>query len=103
MTCTDDLEVLLATAPDALVHYGPTAAKAADNLRVMTAFLRAGIDVVSTAMTPWVWPAMSLNPAAWIEPVREACEAGGSSLLHHRHRPRLRQRPVPDDADGPVR
>ena len=23
-------------------------------------------------------------------------------VLHHRHRPRLRQRPVPDDADGPV-
>ena len=23
-------------------------------------------------------------------------------VLHHRHRPRVRQRPVPDDADGPV-
>ena len=24
-------------------------------------------------------------------------------MLHHRHRPGLRQRPLPDDADGPVR
>jgi 4-hydroxy-tetrahydrodipicolinate reductase len=78
---TDDLAALIALQPDALVHYGPTAAHADENIRVMGAFLRAGIDVCSTAMTPWVWPAMSLNPASWIEPIREACEAGGSSCF----------------------
>ena len=71
---TDDLEALVALQPDALVHYGPTAAHPMDNIRDMGAFLRAGIDVCSTAMTPWVWPAMHLNPPDWIAPITEACE-----------------------------
>ena len=59
---TDDVDALVALQPDALVHYGPTAAKADDNIRVISAFLAAGIDVCSTAMTPWVWPGMKQNP-----------------------------------------
>jgi 4-hydroxy-tetrahydrodipicolinate reductase len=47
----------------------------------MSAFLRAGIDVCSTAMTPWVWPAMTLNPPTWIDPITEACEQGGASCF----------------------
>jgi 4-hydroxy-tetrahydrodipicolinate reductase len=78
---TDDVDALVALRPDALVHYGPTAQYAEDNIRVMTAFLRAGIDVSSTAMTPWVWPAMEQNPAGWIEPVTRACEEGGASCF----------------------
>jgi 4-hydroxy-tetrahydrodipicolinate reductase len=78
---TDDVDALVALKPDALVHYGPTAQYADDNIRVMTAFLRAGIDVASTAMTPWVWPAMTQNPPSWIEPISEACQAGGSSCF----------------------
>ncbi|MGH3543951.1 MAG: dihydrodipicolinate reductase, partial [Mycobacterium sp.] len=54
LTATDDVDALIALAPDALVHYGPTAAQAKDNIALMTRFLRAGIDVCSTAMTPWV-------------------------------------------------
>ncbi len=54
ITATDDLDALIGLQPDALVHYGPTAAHAGDNIRLMTRFLRAGIDVCSTAMTPWV-------------------------------------------------
>src|ERR1043165_6741502 len=56
LTATDDIDALIALKPDALVHYGPTAAHAGDNIELITRFLRAGIDVVSTAMTPWVWP-----------------------------------------------
>src|SRR5437588_1117412 len=41
---TDDVAALVALAPDALVHYGPTAQYADENIRVMSAFLRAGID-----------------------------------------------------------
>jgi len=78
---TDSVEDLVACAPDALVNYGPTAQYADENIRVMTAFLRAGIDVTSTAMTPWVWPAMKQNPPNWIDPITEACEAGGSSCF----------------------
>ena len=81
LRATDDTEALIALQPDALVHYGPTAARADDNIRDIGAFLRAGIDVCSTAMTPWVWPAMKLNPPSWVDPITEACEAGGSSCF----------------------
>ncbi len=81
VTCTDDLDALVALRPDALAHYGPTAAHADENIRVIGAFLRAGIDVVSTAMTPWVWPQSKWNPPNWIEPITEACEEGGASCF----------------------
>jgi 4-hydroxy-tetrahydrodipicolinate reductase len=81
VTATDDLDALIALAPDGLVHYGPTAAHPDDNIRVIGAFLRAGIDVCSTAMTPWVWPAMAQNPPHWIDPIAQASEAGGSSCF----------------------
>ena len=78
---TDDVEALIGLRPDALVHYGPTAAYAEDNIRIIGAFLRAGIDVCSTAMTPWVWPWMTLNPPQWVAPIEEACASGGSSCF----------------------
>ena len=78
---TDDVDALIALKPDALVHYGPTAAHADTNIDLIGRFLRAGFDVCSTAMTPWVWPKMHLNPPNWIEPITEACEAGGSSCF----------------------
>ena len=78
---TNDVDGLIALRPDALVHYGPTAAHAADNIELIGRFLRAGIDVCSTAMTPWVWPAMALTPPAWREPITEACEEGGASCF----------------------
>jgi 2,4-diaminopentanoate dehydrogenase len=81
IAATDDAEALVALQPDALVHFGPTAAHAQDNIRDIGTFLRAGIDVCSTSMTPWVWPTMSLNPPSWIDPITEACEAGGSSCF----------------------
>lgn len=81
IAATNDMDALIALQPDALVHYGPTAAHATDNIRDIGAFLRAGIDVCSTAMTPWVWPAMRQNPPSWIEPIAEACRVGGSSCF----------------------
>ncbi len=81
VAATDDLDELVALQPDALVHFGPTAAHANENIRDIGAFLRAGVDVCSTAMTPWVWPAMSLNPPSWVDPITEACEAGRSSCF----------------------
>ena len=81
LAATDDTEALIALRPDALVHFGPTAARAAENIRDIGSFLRSGIDVCSTAMTPWVWPGMTLNPPTWIEPIAEACQAGGASCF----------------------
>lgn len=81
VTATDDVEELIALAPDAVVHYGPTAAHAEDNIALISRFLRAGIDVCSTAMTPWVWPAMVTNPPNWIRPVEQACAEGKASCF----------------------
>jgi 2,4-diaminopentanoate dehydrogenase len=81
LAASDDVAALIALDPDALVHYGPTAAYARDNIKLMSAFLRAGIDVCSTAMTPWVWPAMQQNPPNWSERIVAACEEGGASCF----------------------
>ncbi|MGU3499600.1 NAD(P)H-dependent amine dehydrogenase family protein [Mycobacterium sp. C31M] len=81
ITATDDVDALIALKPDALVHYGPTAAQADANIELITCFLRAGIDVTSTAMTPWVWPQMHLNPPNWIDPITQACEVGQASCF----------------------
>jgi 2,4-diaminopentanoate dehydrogenase len=81
VSATNDLDALIALRPDAVVHYGPTAAQASENIRVISAFLRAGIDVCSTAMTPWVWPSMSLTPSEWTQPIESACQEGAASTL----------------------
>ncbi|WP_216905960.1 NAD(P)H-dependent amine dehydrogenase family protein [Nocardia noduli] len=78
---TNSIEELIAARPDAVVHYGPTAALADENIRVIGAFLRAGIDVCSTAMTPWVWPRMDKLPDVWRDPITEACAEGGASCF----------------------
>ncbi|MBF5000823.1 dihydrodipicolinate reductase [Nocardia sp. BSTN01] len=78
---TDSVEELIALRPDAVVHYGPTAQFADENIRVIGSFLRAGIDVCSTAMTPWVWPEMAQTPATWRDPITEACAEGGASCF----------------------
>lgn len=78
---TNSVEELIALRPDAVVHYGPTAALADENIRVIGSFLRAGIDVCSTAMTPWVWPDMAQTPAVWRDPITQACAEGGASCF----------------------
>ncbi|WP_433191902.1 NAD(P)H-dependent amine dehydrogenase family protein [Nocardia sp. CA-107356] len=78
---TNSVEELIAIRPDAVVHYGPTAAMADDNIAIIGAFLRAGIDVCSTAMTPWVWPGMDKLPALWRDPITDACAVGNASCF----------------------
>ncbi len=75
------MDELIALRPDAVVHYGPTAQFADENIRVIGSFLRAGIDVCSTAMTPWVWPNMTQTPDNWRDPVTAACAEGGASCF----------------------
>ena len=81
IAASGDLDELIALRPDALVHYGPTAAHADANIRDIGAFLRAGIDVCSTAMTPWVWPSMPSIPPSWVDPITDACQVGGASCF----------------------
>ncbi len=80
-SATDNIDDLIGLSPDAVAHYGPTAAHADENIRVIGQFLRSGIDVVSTAMTPWIWPASRYNPPSWIDPITEACEKGAASCF----------------------
>jgi 2,4-diaminopentanoate dehydrogenase len=81
VVATDSTQELARLSPDAVAHYGPTAAHAEQNIKVIGEFLRAGVDVVSTAMTPWVWPGSSYNPPSWVEPITKACEAGEASCF----------------------
>jgi len=76
---TDADAVLMGTEPDAVAHYGPTAAEARTNIADLGNALRRGIDVVSTAMTNFVW-----WPTAdrWmVDPIQEACLEGGASCF----------------------
>ena len=55
------------------------AALAARNLEQMSAALRAGKNVVSTAMTPLVYP--KACPPGMLEPLEKACREGGTSFF----------------------
>src|SRR4051812_18318939 len=95
LAATDDVDALIDLKPDALVHYGPTAAHADDNIALITRFLRAGIDVCSTSMTPRGGPQMHLNPPNRVQPLTDACVAGQSSCVTTGLDPRLAPNPFP--------
>jgi 4-hydroxy-tetrahydrodipicolinate reductase len=56
VVATTDLDAALAVPADAVAHFGPTAALAGRNIEDLSRALRAGKNVVSTAMTPFVYP-----------------------------------------------
>ena len=76
---TTDIDAALAVPADALAHFGPTAALAAQNIDHMSRALRAGKNVVSTAMTPFVYPKSC--PPSMLEPLEKACREGGTSCF----------------------
>jgi 4-hydroxy-tetrahydrodipicolinate reductase len=79
VVATTDAARALALPADAVAYYGPTAALAARNIENMSAALRAGKDVVSTSMTPFVYP--KACPPKMIAPLEEACRDGGTSCF----------------------
>jgi 4-hydroxy-tetrahydrodipicolinate reductase len=79
LAATDDVETALALEADAVAYYGPTAAKAAANIENMSRALRAGKDVVSTAMTPLVYP--KACPPQMLAPLEAACREGGTTCF----------------------
>jgi hypothetical protein len=76
---TTDIDVALAVPADALAHFGPTAALAGQNIDHMSRALRAGKNVVSTAMTPFVYPKSC--PPSMLEPLEKACREGKTSCF----------------------
>ena len=74
-----DFDAALRIPADALAHFGPTAALAAVNLDHMSRALAAGLNVVSTAMTPLVYP--KACPESLLAPLAKACAEGGTSFF----------------------
>ena len=79
LTATTDVDAALAVDADAVAYFGPTAAYADVNIANMSKALRAGKHVVSTAMTPFVYPKACIP--ALIEPLEQACRDGGKSCF----------------------
>ncbi len=79
ITATTDVDAALAIDADAVAYYGPTAEQARENIENMAKALRAGKDVVSTAMTNFVW--WQTADRWMLEPMEQACIDGGTSCF----------------------
>jgi hypothetical protein len=79
LRATTDVASALGIEADAVAYFGPTAALAAQNIDNIAKALRAGKDVVSTAMTPWVYPRAC--PPHTIAEVERACREGGTTCF----------------------
>jgi hypothetical protein len=75
---TDDLDALVALHADCVVYTSQGETRPAEALAEITAFLRAGTNVVATSL---VW---LINPdaaATWLrEPLQAACREGGTTM-----------------------
>ena len=74
-----DARAVLAREADAVAYFGPTAEHLAENLANMTLAMRMGKHVVSTAMTPLVYPAAC--PTAVAGTLQEVCLATGKACF----------------------
>lgn len=79
MKATRDVGAALALEADAVAYYGPNAEHAAVNIENMARALRAGKNVVSTAMTPLVYPPAC--PPQMVAALEQACLEGGTSCF----------------------
>lgn len=76
-----DPDATLATQADAVAYFGPTAEFAQDNIQNICKALRAGKDVVSTAMTPWVYHKARHTPPELVKPVDDVCHEVGKTCF----------------------
>jgi 4-hydroxy-tetrahydrodipicolinate reductase len=79
LAATRDAEAALAVGADAMAYFGPTAAYAAQNIENMSMAMRAGMDVVSTSMTPFVYP--KACPPQMLEQIEKTCHETGKSCF----------------------
>jgi 4-hydroxy-tetrahydrodipicolinate reductase len=79
VVATDDWQSLLDAGADCVCYTADAGTRMAEAVADMAAALRAGIDVVSCSMVMLVDPESPLP--AFVDPLREACEVGGSSFL----------------------
>lgn len=77
---TDDWQAVLAEGNlDALVYTANADTRGAEAFMELLACLQAGVNVVSTAFYPLLYPDCGLKEA--VAPVRDACAQGGSSVF----------------------
>ncbi|HEB88482.1 MAG TPA: dihydrodipicolinate reductase [Deltaproteobacteria bacterium] len=79
--CSDDVGAVLSLEADAVAYFGPTAAFVKQNTENHCRALRAGKNVVSTAMSPWVYHKAPSVPADHLPPIEEACRDGGTTCF----------------------
>ena len=76
---TNDAEALLALKPDAVCYTATADIRIFEALEDLATILRSGANVVSSSVVPLVYP-HDADPGI-VDPLREACEAGGSSFF----------------------
>jgi len=74
-----DARAVLSREADAVAYFGPTAQYLAENLANLTLAMTMGKDVVSTAMTPLVYPAAC--PSAMVGSLEEVCQRTGRTCF----------------------
>lgn len=78
IVATNDVEALLATKPDVVVYTVKGETRPQEVIEELDRILRAGVDVVSTAMIYLIYPPFA-DPSLR-GPLEEACAAGGSTF-----------------------
>ncbi|NDK88758.1 diacylglycerol kinase [Gordonia desulfuricans] len=76
---TDDRDALLALRPDAIVHTAMTDDRVVEAIADLTAFVRAGIDVVSSGPVVLQFP-HGVLPGGMVDDIVAAAKQGGASL-----------------------
>jgi len=76
---TGDRDALIALKPDAVVHTAMTDDRVVEAIGDLTAFLAAGINVVSSGPVILQYP-YGLLPETMIDPIAAAATAGGATL-----------------------
>lgn len=78
VTATGDLSEVLALAPDCVAYCATAVRREDDAIADIAAYLEAGINVVTFATIPMVYPAAA--PAEWRAVLEGAARKGGSSF-----------------------
>jgi 4-hydroxy-tetrahydrodipicolinate reductase len=78
LAATTDIDAALGTE-GTVAYFGPTAQYALENIDNMSRALRSGHNIVSTAMTPWVYP--QVCPPEMLADIKQACEDGQTSCF----------------------
>ncbi len=78
VTATDDLDALVDLGADCVVYTSQGETRPNDAIAEITAFLRAGTNVVATSL---VWLINPDSADAWLrDPLEAACRAGGATM-----------------------